>query len=336
MLRMRCACGKEFQIPEKFRGRQGRCPNCSAIIVVPLELEDIPLFEEVAQSPRPLSTQELFEQVIDSVVGISHEGRIYGSGVLIDANGVVATNHHVVSSSKKVTVLLNNGSEHLGELIRSYRDIDLAFLQVLSKPDRFASLADKEKLRIGQTIYAIGHPMGLQNTITKGIVSAINRKIRGGKYIQTDASINPGNSGGPLFDEYAEVIGINTMVLRDAQGLGFAIPIEVVAERYEGIKQNWSSLFSKEYCGICGKNSGDYKYCEHCGVELNTNRPSQTIGPLKRLAVTDPSIRTKQCKVCNTAVPITNKYCHVCGVIMPGVRPLNKTSTQVRGTREAE
>jgi serine protease Do len=322
MIQMRCACGKDFQIPEKFKGRQGRCPNCSAIIVVPNELEDIPIFEEVSQSPQPFSTHELFEHVVDSVVSISHEGRIYGSGVLIDSNGVVATNHHVVSISKKVMVLLNNGTEHLGELIRSYRDVDLAFLQVLSKPDKFASLADKDKLKIGQTIYAIGHPMGLQNTITKGIISAINRKIRGGKYLQTDASINPGNSGGPLFNEYAEVVGINTMMLQDAQGLGFAIPIEIVAERYESIKQNWSSLFTKEYCGICGKNSGYYKYCEHCGVELNTSRPSKTIRPLKRLASTDPYVRTKQCKVCNAAVSVTNKYCHVCGVTMPGVRPL--------------
>jgi hypothetical protein len=165
--------------------------------------------------------------------------------------------------------------------------------------------------------------MGLQNTITKGIVSAINRRIRRSKYIQTDASINPGNSGGPLFNEYAEVVGINTMVLRDAQGLGFAIPIEIVAEKYEQIKQNWSSLFSKEYCGICGKNSGDYKYCEHCGVELNTSRPSsKTLRPVKRLPTIDPDVRTKQCKVCNAAVPVTNKYCHICGVTMPGVRPL--------------
>jgi serine protease Do len=326
MLQLSCVCGKEFKIPENFKGRQGRCPACSRIIIVPNDLYDIPIFEETSQPVRPLSTQDLFEQVIDSVVGISHEGQIYGSGVLIDANGVVATNHHVVGISKKVKILLNNGTEHLGELIRSYRDVDLAFLQVLSKPDKFATLADKENMKVGQTIYAIGHPMGLQNTITKGIISAINRRIKGGRYVQTDASINPGNSGGPLFNEYAEVVGINTMVLRDAQGLGFAVPIEIIAERYEGIKQNWTSLFSKEYCGICGKNSGNYKYCEHCGVELNTSRSSKAIGPLKRVAVLEPNVRIKQCKICNTAVPAIKRYCHICGVTMPGVRPLKERS----------
>ncbi|HEX9925007.1 MAG TPA: trypsin-like peptidase domain-containing protein, partial [Anaerolineae bacterium] len=241
----------------------------------------------------------------------------------LDSNGVVATNHHVVGVSKKVTVMLNDGSEHMGELIRSYRDIDLAFLQVLSNPAKFANLADDATLKVGQTIFAIGHPMGLQNTITKGIISALGRAINGSKYIQTDASINPGNSGGPLFNERAQVIGINTMVMRDMRGLGFAIPVKSVAERYEEIRHNLSTLFSQEYCGICGKNSSDYNYCKHCGVELNAgHRPGQQ-QPVKRTEMIELGVPTRPCKICNAAVPLQNKYCMTCGVKMP-LRRLTK------------
>jgi len=314
LISLQCSCGKGFRVPDKFRGKQGRCPNCSTIIVVPHDVADIPTFEA---SPQTFNTQDLFEYVIDSVVGISHEGRIYGSGVILDSNGVVATNHHVVGVSKKVTVMLNDGSEHVGELIRSYRDIDLAFLQVLSNPAKFANLADEATLKVGQTIFAIGHPMGLQNTITRGIVSALGRVINGAKYIQTDASINPGNSGGPLFNERAQVIGINTMVMRDMRGLGFAIPVKLVADRYEEIRHNLSTLFSQEYCGICGKNSSDHRYCEHCGVELNaSHRPGQQ-QPVKRRTMIEPGLPTRSCKICNAAVPLQNKYCLTCGVKMP-------------------
>jgi serine protease Do len=322
MIRLQCTCGKEFQIPDEFRGRQGRCPNCSNIIMVPHNTNDIPSFDELAPRQRLFNTQELFEHVIESVVGIAHEGDIFGSGVLIDEKGVVVTNHHVVGKSKKVTVVLNDGAEYIGETIRSYRDIDLAFLQLMSRPDKYAPLGDQASLKVGQTIYAIGHPLGLQNTITKGIVSALNRVIKEKKYIQTDASINPGNSGGPLFNEYAEVVGINTMVLRDTQGLGFAIPVETVVERYADIQQNYSALVSQEYCGICGKNSNDFKYCEFCGVELNPDRPSKRRPPEPMNL--PAHIETRSCKVCNTLVPIAERYCYNCGIKMPLKRLLRK------------
>jgi S1-C subfamily serine protease len=291
---------------------------------VPHNIEDIPSFEPLVPRQRTFNTQELFEHVIESVVGIAHEGRIFGSGVLLDPQGIVATNHHVIGTSKKVKVVLNDGTEQVGEMIRAYRDVDLAFLQILAKPDKYAFLSSMDNLKVGQTIYAIGHPMGLQNTITKGIVSALGRVIDGAKYIQTDASINPGNSGGPLFNEQAEVIGINTMILRDTRGLGFAIPVDIVAERYEDIKQNLSTFFTLEYCGICGKNSSDRNYCDHCGVELNPGRPVKRVSALKRRTTTlnfDP--RARECRVCKVAVPQANRYCQNCGVKMP-LRSLSK------------
>jgi hypothetical protein len=91
MIRLQCSCGKEFRIPEEFMGKQGRCPDCSTIIIVPYNIEDIPSFSQLPQRQQTFNTQELFEHVIDSVVGISFEDQIYGSGVLIDANGVVVS-----------------------------------------------------------------------------------------------------------------------------------------------------------------------------------------------------------------------------------------------------
>lgn len=317
MIKLQCSCGKQFNVPKKFQGRQGRCPNCGTVIIVPKEVEEIPTFDQFCESRRAFNTQELFEHVIESVVGIAHEGKIYGSGVVLDERGILATNQHVVGISKKVSVMLNDGSEYIGEMLRSYRDVDLAFIQILTKPKKYVAVADREQLKVGQSVFAVGHPMGLQNTITKGIISAISRPIKGAEYIQTDASINPGNSGGPLFNEYAEVIGINTMVLNNTQGLGFAIPIDIVAERYEAIRQNLSSIYDMEYCGICGNNSNTFKYCEYCGVELNSNR--RQAKKLRRLTTTTnltTNVKATGCKICKAYVPVVEKYCIKCGTQM--------------------
>lgn len=317
MIKIQCSCGKQFNVPEEFRGRQGRCPGCGTVIVVPNAVEEIPTFDQFPESRRSFNTQELFEQVIESVVGIAHEGKIYGSGVILDEKGILATNQHVVGISKKVSVVLNDGAECMGEMLRAYRDIDLAFVQLLTQPKKCVTVADTDELKVGQSVYAVGHPMGLQNTITQGIISAISRPIKGTEYIQTDASINPGNSGGPLFNEYAEVIGINTMILNNAQGLGFAIPIDVVAERYDTIQKNLSSILDKEYCGICGNNSSTFKYCENCGVELNSNR--RPVRKLRRLSTTTnmyANVKAAKCKICKAYVPVHEKYCIKCGTQM--------------------
>ena len=316
MIKIQCSCGKRFKLADKHAGRQGRCPNCGTIIVVPKATSDIPTFSEEEAVPRRYDAQELFEKVIDTVVGISDDGRLYGSGVLLDDKGLIVTNRHVVGLSEKVKVQLNDGSNHIGELLRSYQDVDLAFLKIPVRDIPYASLAENGNLKIGQSVSAIGHPMGLQNTITRGIISALNRIVDGVGYIQTDASINPGNSGGPLFSEYAEIVGINTMGLTATQGLGFSIPAEIVRERFEEVKANQKRLFTMEYCGVCGKNSSTLRYCNHCGVELDSHQPMISERLLQQREANFVDVKLVHCGVCNGAVKVGDTYCPKCGTQM--------------------
>ena len=313
MIKIQCACGKRFNVPEKYRGQQGKCPHCTTIIVIPQDDEAV---FSLAETSRTYDAESLFERVIDTVIGITDDGRIFGSGFFINNTGLVVTNRHVVGTAQKVKVRLCGGDEQIGELIRSYKDIDLAFLRVPTKTRKTAVISKQNKLKIGQRLFAIGHPMGLENSITQGILSATQREISGTRYIQTDASINPGNSGGPLFNDRAEVIGMNTMILSQSQGLGFAIPIDEIKHRYQDIKKEIAGAFAMEYCGICGKNSHDLHYCEHCGVVLDE---TQAVGMRNRKAPTNLNVVPgiiEPCSVCKSIVSFEETYCGFCGVAL--------------------
>src|SRR5262245_39973745 len=154
-----------------------------------------------------------------------------GSGFVIDPDGVVITNYHVISDADEINVILNNGEKLKAEIVGRDQKTDLAVLKV--KPDRplkAVKFGDSDNLRIGEWVIAIGNPFGLGGSVTAGIVSARNRDINSGpydSYIQTDASINRGNSGGPLFNMNGEVIGINTAIYSPSGGsigIGFAVP----------------------------------------------------------------------------------------------------------------
>jgi serine protease Do len=149
-----------------------------------------------------------------------------GSGVIIDAEGYILTNNHVVEGATEVTVTTSEGTEYDAEVVRT----DLAVLRIKNPGNLpVAVLGDSEKLQVGEWVLAIGNPFGLSHTVTSGIVSAKSRVIGAGPYddfIQTDASINPGNSGGPLFNMQGEVVGINTAIIPQGQGIGFAIPVD--------------------------------------------------------------------------------------------------------------
>jgi serine protease Do len=152
-----------------------------------------------------------------------------GSGVIISADGYIVTNHHVVDGAEEVTVTLADQRELKAQVVGRDAKTDLAVLKVEAKePLPVASLGDSEALRVGDWVIAIGNPFGLSHTVTAGIVSAKDRVIGAGPYddfIQTDASINPGNSGGPLFNTRGEVVGINTAIVPQGQGIGFAIAV---------------------------------------------------------------------------------------------------------------
>jgi serine protease Do len=155
-----------------------------------------------------------------------------GSGVIIGRDGYVLTNNHVVEGAKEVTVTLADKQEYKARVVGRDSRTDLAVLKIDPRePLTAAAMGDSDQLRVGDWVLAIGNPFGLSNTVTSGIVSAKGRVIGAGPYddfIQTDAPINPGNSGGPLFDMKGEVVGINTAILSNGQGIGFAIPVNEV------------------------------------------------------------------------------------------------------------
>lgn len=160
-----------------------------------------------------------------------------GSGFIIDGQGFIVTNHHVVEDAEKVKVGLSDGREFEGRVVGRDPKTDIALIKI-DAPEDFptARLGDSDQLEVGEWVLAIGNPFGLDNTVTRGIVSAKDRNIGEGPYdhfIQTDASINPGNSGGPLINMRGEVVGINTAILSetgDNMGIGFATPINIVKE----------------------------------------------------------------------------------------------------------
>jgi serine protease Do len=156
-----------------------------------------------------------------------------GSGAIFDARGYVLTNNHVVQGAQQIRVTLPDGRAFPGKLIGADPITDLAVVKIDARDLPVAQLGDSAKLEIGETVIAIGNPLGLEGgpTVTVGVVSALARSIEdpGGPtlhdLIQTDAAINPGNSGGPLIRMTGEVIGVNTAIIQGAQGIGFAISI---------------------------------------------------------------------------------------------------------------
>jgi serine protease Do len=168
-------------------------------------------FGDIPQMPRKFKTQGA------------------GSGVIINADGTILTNNHVVDGANEIVVTLNDKQEHKAKVLGRDPKTDLAVIRMDGKgPFSPATLGDSSVSRVGEWVIAIGNPFGLTNTVTAGIISAKGRIIGAGPYddfIQTDAPINPGNSGGPLFNMKGEVIGINTAIVPNGQGIGFAIPI---------------------------------------------------------------------------------------------------------------
>lgn len=155
-----------------------------------------------------------------------------GSGVVLDGQGHVLTNHHVVAGAERVIVTTPDGRVLSGTVAGSDEDSDVAVIHVDPEGLRPAAFGDSEKLRVGQPVLAIGNPLGLAGgpTVTSGVVSSLRRNVQlhrtnGLRVIQTDAAVNPGNSGGPLVDLQGRVVAINTVTIPYAEGIGFSIPI---------------------------------------------------------------------------------------------------------------
>jgi len=166
-----------------------------------------------------------------------------GSGVIVDPDGFVLTNNHVVENAQTITVRLSEDEEYAARIVGRDPPTDLALLKInASRRFTAAKLGDSDALRVGDRVLAIGSPFGLEQTVTAGIVSAKGRVIGAGPYddfIQTDAAVNPGNSGGPLVNTAAEVIGINSAIFSESGGsvgIGFAIPINLAKELIPQLK----------------------------------------------------------------------------------------------------
>ncbi len=164
-----------------------------------------------------------------------------GSGFIIDEDGLILTNNHVVEKADEIKIKTTEGNEYDATVVGRDPKTDIALLKIkvkgkLPKP---AKLGDSEAIRVGDWVIAVGNPFGLGNTVTSGIISAKGRIIGAGQYddfLQTDAAINPGNSGGPLFNMNGEVVGINTAIVAQGQGIGFATPINMAKDILEQLK----------------------------------------------------------------------------------------------------
>ncbi|HCY86184.1 MAG TPA: peptidase [Desulfobacteraceae bacterium] len=181
--------------------------------------------------------------------------RSLGSGFLIDKEGFIVTNNHVIKDADQIKVILHDKKEYDAKIIGTDPMTDLALIKIEAKGLKPLKFGSSEKARVGSWVVAIGSPFGLEQTVTAGIISAKGRIIGSGPYddfIQTDASINPGNSGGPLLNLKGEVIGINTAIVKSGQGIGFAIPSDMATGIIEQLKE--SSHVSRGWLGVAIQN----------------------------------------------------------------------------------
>jgi len=185
--------------------------------------------------------REFFERFFGEVPQPEIKQRSLGSGFVIDKDGYILTNNHVIEKATKITVRLLNHKEYKAEIVGRDPKTDIALLKINAHNLPILSLGDSDKLQVGDWVVAIGNPFGLGHTVTVGIISAKERIIGAGPYdnfLQTDAAINPGNSGGPLLNLRGNAVGINTAIVAQAQGIGFAIPINIAKKIIPQLKKH--------------------------------------------------------------------------------------------------
>ncbi len=191
------------------------------------------------------------------VIVLTGRGRGEGSGILFTPDGFLLTNAHVVGNEDRLRIRMIDGREVTGRVVGADPWTDLAVVQADANGLPYGELGDSGKLRVGQLVVAIGNPLGFESTVTAGVVSATGRTLRSisghlvDNVIQTDASLNPGNSGGPLLDGRGHVVGINTAIIRPAQGICFAIPINMAKHILPQLMQHGRVV--RGYLGLHGR-----------------------------------------------------------------------------------
>lgn len=219
------------------------------------------VFRHFFQSPwgKEGPHQDFFDRFFGNESPREFKQRSLGSGFIIEQDGYIVTNNHVVDGADEIQVLLKDGTEYDATIVGRDPNTDLALIKI--EPDKtlpVATLGDSKALTVGEWVVAIGSPFGLEQTVTAGIISAKGRVIGSGPYddfLQTDASINPGNSGGPLINMGGEVVGINTAIVASGQGIGFAIPINMAKGIINQLKS--SGEVTRGWLGVYIQNLSD-------------------------------------------------------------------------------
>jgi Do/DeqQ family serine protease len=277
---------------------------------------NISTYEQLRSRMNPFSRYRIdpfFERFFDEFYEPRYQERSVrtslGSGVIIYEDGYVVTNWHVVEHASEITVTTIEDKTYEAVVVGTDPKSDLAVLKIQSDL-KFPkiTLGDSEDILIGETVIAIGNPFGLSNTVTTGVVSALHRSIKKEDqvyedFVQTDASINPGNSGGPLLNINGELIGINTAIYGEAQGIGFAIPINTAKRivddllQYGEVIPAWLGIYVQDLTDQLAKHFG---YEGNQGVvisEIFPNSPAQQSG-LKEgdiiLSVNKQKIKSKE------------------------------------------
>jgi serine protease Do len=220
----------------------------------------------------PWGEEDPFKDFFDKFFGDQPQRefkqRSLGSGFIIDKDGYIVTNNHVIAGADKIRVKLNSGKEFDAKIIGRDPSTDIALIKIKADPNySVVALGDSDALKVGEWVVAIGSPFGLEHTVTAGIVSAKGRVIGSGPYddfIQTDASINPGNSGGPLINMNGDVVGINTAIIAGGQGIGFAVPVNMAKGVIQQLKTEGE--VSRGWLGVGIQDIND-KMAEYYGLK---------------------------------------------------------------------
>ena len=291
--------------------QERRTPVVIAVEKVSPAVVNINTEEVIRQRANPFTglEDEFFDQFFqDFFPPQDYKRQSLGSGVIINQKGYILTNEHVISRASTIKVTLSDNREFDAHLVGADSRSDLAIIKIDSdKPLPFAQMGASDDIMIGESVIDIGNPFGLSHTVTTGIVSAVNRSIKGedgriySDFIQIDASINPGNSGGPLLNINGEVIGINTAIYQKAEGIGFAMPIDrakrIVNDliKYGEVHEAWIGIFVQELTPQIAKSFG---YSNTKGVIISKafkGGPSERAG-LKRgdiiISIGNKPIRT--------------------------------------------
>lgn len=229
--------GAAYAQPSAVSAYEVPAPATSTANLTPEELANIRVYEVTNRGVVNITTSTV---QVDPFFGVRQSGQGSGSGAIIDRQGHILTNNHVIDDASEIQVTLSNGESYPAKLVGADAEYDMAVLKIDAPSDRLTpiEMGQSDNLRVGQKAYAVGNPFGLGGTLTTGIISSLNRslpsRMRGRtmtSLIQTDAAMNPGNSGGPLLDSGARMVGMNVAIASKTgqnTGVGFAIPVNRV------------------------------------------------------------------------------------------------------------